>query len=160
MATSSHSSICIVEGSKETQHHPQNVWRPFSISVSVIGRILHPNVAMSHSCWSWLCIQFSFIPFSWNAVSDYWNFVHINSHKINLLNMNLRAINFIWVFFFFYFLLRQKLILLSAMKWTALAEELPSALSVKHITVLQDKCSCRIMGQDLSSYLSRRGALV
>lgn len=103
MATSSHSSICIVEGSKETQHHPQNVWRPFSISVSVIGRILHPNVAMSHSCWSWLCIQFSFIPFSWNAVSDYWNFVHINSHKINLLNMNLRAINFIWVFFFLFF---------------------------------------------------------
>lgn len=81
-------------------HHPQKVWRPFSISVSVIGRILHPNVAMSHSCWSWFCIQFSFILFPWNAVRDYLNFVHINSHKINLLSINLRMINFIWVFSF------------------------------------------------------------
>lgn len=103
MATSSHSSICIVERSKETHHHPQKVWRPFSISVSVIGGILHPNVAMSHCCCSWFDIQFSFIPFSWNAVRDCLNFVHINSHKINLLNINLRTIGFVWVFSFLNF---------------------------------------------------------
>lgn len=123
MATSSDSSICIVEGSKERHHHPQKVWRPFSISVSVIGRILYPNVAMSHSCWSWFCIQFSFIPFPWIAVSDYLNLVHINSHNINLLNINLRAINFEGFFCFFhvwFFFSPQKLIYLSAMKWTAL----------------------------------------
>lgn len=35
------------------------------------------------------------------------------------------------------------------------AEELPSALSVEHVSVLLDGCSCRIIGQHLHRYLSR-----
>lgn len=103
MATSNHSSTCIMEESKETHRCPKKVWRPFRVSNSLIGRSAPKcqTLVMSHSCWSCFCIQFSVFTFSWNAVSDYWNFVHVNSYWINLLNVNLRTISFAWIISYF-----------------------------------------------------------